>query len=67
MYWTLYIFEDDGVWAPVFGDYDRETVMEERKDAQDQGYRTRIERVGPHQSDIDERAARMNAFAHLER
>jgi hypothetical protein len=61
-YYTLAVRED-GVWGPQFGDYDRETVVDEKIDYQDHGYSVRdlkIIRTGDTQADIDARIAAMN-------
>jgi hypothetical protein len=61
-YYTLAVRED-GVWGAQFGDYDRETVVDEKIDYHDHGYSARdlkIIRTGDNQVDIDARIAAMN-------
>lgn len=61
-YYTLAVRED-GVWGPDFGDYDRDTVVDEKLDYQDRGYSARdlkIIRTGDTQADVDARIAAMN-------
>jgi hypothetical protein len=64
-YWTLAIRES-GVWAPQFGDYDREVVEQERLDVLD-GYDpplkrdTKVIKSGDLQADIDAAIAKLNA------
>lgn len=61
-YYTLAVRED-GVWAPQFGDYDRDVVADEKLDYRDHGYSARdlkIIRTGDTQADIDARIAAMN-------
>ena len=61
-YYTLAVREN-GIWGAQFGDYDREVVLDEKLDYQDQGYSARdlkIIRTGDNQADIDARVAAMN-------
>ena len=61
-YYTLAIREG-GIWGAQFGDYDRDTVVDEKIEYQDHGYLARdlkIIRTGNNQADIDARIAAMN-------
>lgn len=61
-YYTLAVRED-GVWGPQFGDYDRETVVDEKINYQDHGYSARdlkIIRTADTQAAINEQIAAMN-------
>lgn len=61
-YYTLAVREN-GTWGAQFGDYDRETVAEEKIDYADHGYLARdlkIIRTGDNQTDIDAAIAAMN-------
>jgi hypothetical protein len=63
-YFTLAI-KEDGVWAPQFGDYDRECVEQERVDtyAEHKKANWRILATSGHQRDINAAVAALNGAA----
>lgn len=62
-YYTLCIVDHRGVYMPEFGDYDRETVEQEMRDAKDSGETNamRIIVSGDTQSEINAAVADLNA------
>lgn len=64
-YYTLCTIESDGKWHPQFGDYDRETVLDEQAEYINAGwkrtYETHVIATGDSQEAINKRIAEMNS------
>lgn len=65
-YYTLAERQPDGTWAPQFGDYDKDVVVQERRDmlysgaGRLRGKDLRIVRSGAWQADINAAIAKLN-------
>lgn len=60
-YYTLLVrYEAGDAWKAAFGDYDRETVVDERDDSYADAAATKIIATAPDQASIDAEVAQLN-------